>query len=231
MDAVDASNRALISQLCGDIITVDATVSEEYQTDYEIMKMAYLVPPADGSNSSGSNAQSNGATVELTLLQYLPAAFSDTSLLSQAIRASIPGALVPIAQVDSLGVQRLASSLRNNPLNVQGFLTGANPLTQSGATFTINVASFVIQFGFGQVSYNSGSVNPGSFGTWAVYFKDSKFAGGSVTFLATQSQHVLTADDSNIFVGVITTVVGGGASGSGFGTGLGDSGGDVLPAR
>jgi hypothetical protein len=194
------------------------------------MKMAYVVPAADGS-SGGSNAQSNGATIELTLVQYLAAAFSDTSLLSQAIRASIPGALVPIAQVDSLGVQRLASSLRNNPLNVQGFLTGANPLTQSGAGTTINVASFTIQFGFGQVSYNSGSVNPGSLGTWAVYFKDSKFAGGSVTFLATQSQHVLTADDANVFVGVITTVVGGGASGSGFGTGLGDSGSDVLPTR
>ena len=231
MDAVDVNNNALIKQLCGDIVTVDSTLSEEFQTDYEIMKATYVVPAADGTSGGNSNAQSNGATIELTLLQYLSTAFSDSSVLSQAIRASIPSGLVPIAAIDSLGVQRLASSLRNNPLNVQGFLTGANPLTQAGTSTTINVASFIVQFGFGQVSYNSGSVNPGSYGTWAVYFKDGKFGGGSVTFLATQSQHILTSDDANIFVGVITTAVGGGGSGSGFGTGLGDSGTDVLPTR
>lgn len=231
MDAVDVNLNGIVKMICGDIVTIDSTVTEEYQGDYEIMRMAYVVPAADGTSGGSANSQSNGATIELTLLQYLSAAFSDASLVAQSIRASIPGALVPIAQVDSLGVQRLASSLRNNPLNVQGFLTGANPLTQSGASTTINVASFIVQFGFGQVSYNSGSVNPGSLGTWAVYMKDAKFTGGSVTFLATQSQHVLTSDDANIFIGVITTTGGGGASGSGFGTGLGDSGSDVLPTR
>jgi len=220
MDAVDSSNRSLIAQICGDILTVDATVSEEYQGDYEIMKMAFIVPAADGGNS-GSNAQSSRATIELTLLQYLAAAFSDTSLVAQAIRASIPGALVPLAAVDSSGFQRLAGTFRNNPTNVTSYFTGGNPLSQSGTSTTILVASSTIQFGDGQVSYNSGSVNPGSYGTWIVYCRDPQFAGGAVTYLAvaSTSQSALTAFNDVVVFGQIIMTSGGGAHGAGGGGG------------
>lgn len=225
MDAVDLSipgtPRALISQLCGDIITVDATVSEEYQGDYEIMKAVYVIPAADGSSTGGGSGQSNQPTIELTLLQYLAGAFSDTSVTAISLRAVIPSGLTPLAQVDSLGVQRLASTKQNNPTNVQSYFTGSNPLSQSGTSSLILVASSTIQYGFGTVSYNSGSVDPGSLGTWVIYCRDPKFTGGAVTYFATaqSSQSVLTSFDDVVVMGTITTTGGGGAHGSGGGGG------------
>jgi hypothetical protein len=221
MDAVDINNKALISQLPGDIISVDATVSEEYQADYEIIKAVYVVPAADGSSNSGSSGQSNRATIELTLLQYLAAAFSDTSSVTLSLRASITSGLAPLAQVDSLGVQRLASTKQNNPTNVASYFTGGNPLSQSGSSSTILVSSFTIQYGFGQVSYNSGSVNPGSLGTWTVYTRDPQFTGGAVTYFAvlSTSQSTLTSFDDVVCVGTIVLTGGGGAHGTGGGGG------------
>jgi hypothetical protein len=221
MDAVDLSiagtPRALVSQLCGDIITIDATVSEEYQGDYEITKAQFNTSAADGSSSGSS--QTNHATIDLTLLQYLAAAFSDISGVALSLRATIPSGLAPIAQVDSLGVQRLASTKQNNPTNVQSYFTGANPLSQSGSTHLILVSSFTIQYGFGTVSYNSGSVDPGSYGTWLIYCRDPKFTGGAVTYLAVASTNLstLSSFDDVVFVGQITI-----SSGS---TGVGGTGG------
>jgi hypothetical protein len=224
MDAVDLSvpgvPRALVSQLCGDVLSIDATVSEEYQGDYEIMKADFIIPAPGGSGGSG-NAQSNAPTIALTLLQYLSGAFSDTSNTAASVRASIPAGLASIAQVDSLGIQRLLSTRQNNPTNVQSYFTGANPLTQSGSSSTILVSSFTIQYGFGQVSYNSGSANPGTLGTWLVYTRDPKFTGGAVTYfaVASTSTFTLTSFDDVVFVGTVTTVGGGGGTGSGGGGG------------
>src|SRR6185437_3506584 len=55
LDAVDAGNNALIAQLCGDIITIDSTISEEYQGDYEIMQADINIPAQDGSGSSSAS--------------------------------------------------------------------------------------------------------------------------------------------------------------------------------
>jgi hypothetical protein len=222
MDAVDINNHALISQLAGDIITIDSTVSEEFQGDYEIFKAVYVVPAADGSSNPGVSGQSNHATIQLTLLQYLAAAFSDTVGTTLSLRATIPSGLAPLAQVDSLGVQRLASTFQNNSTNVQSYFTGGNPLSQSGSTSLILVSSFTIQYGAGQVSYNSGSVDPGVIGSWIVYCRDPKFTGGAVTYfvIASTSRSVLTSFDDVVCVGTITTVGGGGgAVGSGGGGG------------
>jgi len=236
MDAVDTSlgvgsYRALIAQLCGDIITVDATVSEEYQGDYEIMDATYKIPAlGDGSSL---NAGDDRPTIELTVLQYLAGAFSDVSQVAQAVRASISGGLNPISVVDSNGTLHLKGTFSNNPVNANGTLTGANPLTQSGSTSTINVAAFTMQFGDGQVSYNSGSINPG-YGTWGIYCIDPYFTGGAVAFLATQSTHTRTSGNGIVWIGTITTVNGSsGASGTGGGTGAGSGagGGVQLPSN
>ncbi|HWF02653.1 MAG TPA: hypothetical protein VHA06_03150, partial [Candidatus Angelobacter sp.] len=197
LDAVDTSipgnPRTLIEQLCGDIITVDATVSEEYQGDYEIMQAEYTVPAADGTSSDGS--QQDGPTIQLTLLQYEPAAFSDGALPFQPVRVSIPSGLVPLSAVDPTGVLRLKGTFRNNPVNSNGILTGANPLSQSGTSTTILLAACVIQFGDGPVAYNTGSINPGSLGQWCIYCKDPNFAGGPVILLFTQNTHIKTSDN------------------------------------
>lgn len=94
-------------------------------------------------------------------------------------------------------------------------------LTQSGTTTTINVASFTVQYPFGQVTYNSGSVNPGAYGTYSVYFSDPNFTGGAVSYSASTAPYQTNASDSSVAIGVITTAGGGGGSGGGGGGGGG----------
>lgn len=404
LDAVDSQNRSLIEQLCGDIITIDSTISEEYQGDYELTKKTMHLPSPDASKSGGGsgNAGAGVPTVELELLQYLPSAFSDASTPAQSIGSSpsrgnlapqlltdnllrngdftqgqinwqnnsqfgtlaglsfltgvaglprgssellcpssVSGAggesveFIPVdinkvyllecwlkistplsngnstivgfneydnnqqfvrhtpsgaffgeaivltstagnswqyltaevsgngfnaatkyvriaytpnsfgsgaanAQNELLGVRwsevgagarravigfdgnsRLAGTFHNNLVNTNGIFTGGSPLTQAGATTTINVASFTVQYGDGQVSYNSGSVNPGSYGTWFVYCDDPTFAGGTVTYQSSSSSSILTATNGRLYLGKITTSSGGGGGGIGGGGGGG----------
>lgn len=110
------------------------------------------------------------------------------------------------------------SSGNNAALNTSAlFYTVSNPLSQDGTTTNILVASSTFQFGFGTVVYNSGSVDPGAYGNHYVYADDPTYAGGAVTYLATNSLPVLTAADGRITFGKILTVAGGGGAGTGSG--------------
>lgn len=96
---------------------------------------------------------------------------------------------------------------------------GANPLTQSGTTTQINAAASSWSSGTGsQLNYNSGSVDPGSYGTFYVYANDPRKQGGSVTYIAATNGNALTADDSVVYFGKITTSAGGGGTGGGGGS-------------
>jgi len=99
--------------------------------------------------------------------------------------------------------------------------SGSNPLSQSGMTTRINVASSVWKCGDQTINYNSGSVDPGSFGTWLIYANDAQRTGGTVTFIAvaTANQANITADNGNVYFGQITTSSSGGGVGSGGGGG------------
>lgn len=231
LDAVDAGNNALIAQLCGDIITIDSTISEEYQGDYEIMEAPINLPTQDGSGSSSASGgadQTQGATIDLKLLQYLPGAFNDPVTTFIAVRAAINrGGLSPIAAVLSNGKQQLAGTFKNNPTNTNGQFTSGNPLSQSGNTSTILLAACSLKFGDGVVSYAATSVNAGALGKFYVYCRDSLFAGGTITLLVTSNVADLTGFNDIICFGVITLLAGGGATGTGGGGG--GSGGVKLP--
>lgn len=95
MYAVDGAGNALVAQEDGDVITIDSTISEEYQGDYEIMSHKITRPNADptanvGSDSPSSSADqsSQSAVIDLTIKRYLPAAFSDASDVAQPLVAS-----------------------------------------------------------------------------------------------------------------------------------------------
>jgi hypothetical protein len=119
-----------------------------------------------------------------------------------------------------LVIQNTAFDL--TPINTAStFTTTTSPLSQSGATTTILVASSTAQFADGQVSYNSGSVNPGSLGTWYVYADDPTFAGGAVTYVATATPSTTVANNGRVYFGKITTTGGGSVTGTGGGTGGG----------
>lgn len=107
-----------------------------------------------------------------------------------------------------------------------GVTTSASAiLTQHGTSTKIDVASFSIQYPFGQVSYNSGSVDPGAYGTYIVYFSDPNFAGGAVSFQTSSNAFSSNSSDSSVGIGQITTAGGGGGSGGGGGGGFGGVGG------
>ena len=90
-------------------------------------------------------------------------------------------------------------------------------LTQHLTSTQIDVASFTVQYPFGQISYNSGSVDPGSYGSFVVYFSDPNFVGGAVAYLATGTAYQANSNDSYVGIGSITTSGGGGGHGGGGG--------------
>jgi len=111
-------------------------------------------------------------------------------------------------------------SFDSSPLDSSATVVGTYPiLTQHALTTQIDVAAFSVQRGFGSIAYNSGSVNPGAYGHYYVYFKDPTYSGGAVTFLAAPAASIgsLTGDGSIVLVGDLTTAGGGGGSG---GTGI-----------
>lgn len=114
---------------------------------------------------------------------------------------------------------RLAGAFRNNVISTIATFTGANPLSQDGTSTNILVAASTQQYGDGQVSYNSGSVDPGSLGLKFIYVDDPTFAGGAVTYQSTTSLDVLNAANGRVSFGQITTAGGGGGAGSGGGGG------------
>jgi hypothetical protein len=114
----------------------------------------------------------------------------------------------------SSGVLR---SVANALANTATTPNGSNPLTQNGTTTQINVAASVWKAG-GQTStniinYNSGSVDPGSYGKFYVYADDAAHAGGTVTFVASANVADVTALDGRLYFGSITTATGGGGAG------------------
>lgn len=108
------------------------------------------------------------------------------------------------------------------PINTAStFTSTTSPLSQSGVTTTINVASSTLQFGDGQISYNSGSVNPGGYGTYYVYADDPTFTGGAVTYQWTTTPSNTVAANGRIYFGKITTNNTTQQTGTGGGTGGG----------
>lgn len=116
---------------------------------------------------------------------------------------------------------RLAGTFRNNAVNVTAVPTAATDLSNDGASNVISIAANTKQYGDGAVAYNSGSVNPGAYGTYFVYADDPTFAGGAVTYQFTTSVATARAGNGRILFGKITT------TGGTPQTGGGDTGGST----
>lgn len=110
---------------------------------------------------------------------------------------------------------QLASSFNEQPVDVMSVSAAASILSNNGISHVIVIASSSIQFGAGVVSYNSGSVDPGVFGTFYIYASDPTFAGGAVTYLFATSVQATAAGDGLVFFGKITTANGSSNTGGG----------------
>lgn len=170
-----------------------------------------------GTVDSGAAGGGSGSPTPVFATGVAPANTSSAVLKAQS--EAVNGGVFAI---DSIVCTRLATAFELTPINTAGTPQSVTGLcTQSGAGLTtINVASSVWQFGDGTVSYNSGSVNPGSLGTWYVYADDPGYGGGSVTYVATATPSVCNAANGRVFFGKITTAAGtatstGGGSGGG----------------
>jgi hypothetical protein len=184
-----------VAQLAGatnQYLIVGLTDGEEYYVQvYAQNSAGRTSTPAIAGPVTVTNGVSNG---------YLP-----YPVLPIIIRTSINS----LGYVGSVGASQIIAAGSNTATS--------NLLSQSGTSTTIDIAAFTMQFGFGQVNYSSGSVNPGSYGTWNIYYSDPTYAGGAVTFFATNQYSAQFAADGNQLVGSITTVSGGGGSGGGGG--------------
>lgn len=87
-------------------------------------------------------------------------------------------------------------------------------IAQSGTTTAINVSAGSYYLGLATtLSANSGSVDPGAYGTYYVYFDDPTYQGGAEVYQATTDITVLTQSPGRFPVAVITTSSSGGAIG------------------
>jgi hypothetical protein len=124
---------------------------------------------------------------------------------------------------------QLASSFHNNPADVTFAPTSTTVLSNDGLSFVIVVAASSNLFSAGSISYNSGTVAAGSFGTWFMYADDPLFQGGAVTYQTTVSGSFQQAGaPGRLPFGKITTASGSTKTGGGFSggsTGVGSGGG------
>ncbi|MEX2962851.1 hypothetical protein [Microbulbifer sp. TYP-18] len=106
---------------------------------------------------------------------------------------------------------------RNLPLIQSGIASlptsSALSAVDAGSTARINIAAHNVQFDFGLVSYNAGSISGLSFSRkYYVYCDDPGTKGGAVTYKATRNFHTLAAHTWRRQVGTITTPANGGGS-------------------
>ena len=110
------------------------------------------------------------------------------------------------------------------PVNVSGGIVAVaqNPLSavDAGSTARIDIAQHNRQYGFGSVTYNSGSISSLAFETkYYVYADDPLLKGGSVTYLSSTSKTDVTDGNDRIYIGEITTPANGGSGTTGSGGG------------
>lgn len=120
---------------------------------------------------------------------------------------------------------RLANSFRNTGVNVSNVPTSATTMSNDGVATAIPISAYSSQFPAGLVSYNSGSIDPGSFGKVYVFFDDPTFAGGAIAYAFSANAQDQTAAEGRQQAGAFTTVNGVAKTGGGKTGGTGGSAG------
>ncbi len=152
---------------------------------------------------------------------------------NQSLKASVSKLVAFVGSLKGYGAisenQQIANTKVLTPVNAAGTPTSSGYLTQSGTSTQINVATTSWQFPTGIVVYNSGSVDPGTYGTFYITVSDPYFRGGNVTYAATLFNPNLTDAEGLLYFGQITTTSAGGGTGGSAGSGGGGGGPCVTP--
>jgi hypothetical protein len=168
--------------------------STNYFGSYGVVQTSIQVPPTIG-----------GSVPAYCRAQFLARA-QNTGAAGFATGATLYGDVL----IDDVKVVIQSTAFDLTPANSSGAPTNtASPLSQVGVTTQINIASRTYQFPDGPQTYNAGSVNPGGFGTFFIFFDDPTYSGGSVTYQASANESDVYAANGRIFSGKIVTTGGG----------------------
>lgn len=111
----------------------------------------------------------------------------------------------------TIGVESKVADQRTLPIVNAGNRLSAqsvNPLssTGTGSTAEIVVAAHTVQYGFGTVSYNGGTITGlDPLTTYYVYAEDPDYEGGAVSYTVTENQQAVVSSNGRYLVGTITT--------------------------
>lgn len=171
-----------------------------------------------GEIASGTKIQgrTEGIGTTVTKLNSAGLLLDTDQIAADGVGSPLTGGKRGFVALDS--DNRLANSFRVNPVNVSAAPTTATDLSNDGSATAIVIAASTQQFGAGTVSYSSGSVDPGAFGTFYVFADDPTFAGGAVTYQFSSDPEDQVAAEGRVKFGVITSTsatpqTGGGSSG------------------
>jgi hypothetical protein len=153
------------------------------------------------------DAQPNGST-----FFYFVSAVS-TAGVESSLTPAQSGTVTNNAALNSNS--QLAGTFHNNPVNISWSPRDSVNLTNPSGITTITVTSNTGQFAPGQIHYNSGTVVPGSFGSWVVWVDDPQFSGGAAPYNFDNQLQNLPAAEGRLLLGKIATSSGSSSSGGG----------------
>ncbi|ABF42424.1 hypothetical protein Acid345_3423 [Candidatus Koribacter versatilis Ellin345] len=185
----------LFAKVCpGDVITVDGSVSEEDQGDYEVIEAE--LPQITVGGDSGSGNKGTAFAVNLSLKRVVDDSFTD----------------VPLPEDDT----DFGSVEPGTGFGGRNYVVRSNPLTahDAGSDVTINIANF-------NIGFDTHSPDPYYFGstsahkvfatTYYIYVLDPFGNGGSCAFKAVLALDSSLEDAGWLFVGSILTPADGAA--------------------
>lgn len=123
--------------------------------------------------------------------------------------SSLPTVLARVGDNGRASTQQFLPQVSaGNVLSMQDTGPVTAEATAGPGNAEITIAAHSIQYGFGAVSYNAGTIsglNPDT--NYYVYADDPEYAGGAVTYLATTNRQTVTASNGRYFVGAVRTTV------------------------
>ena len=184
---VDPNGVGLPSILCGDVITLNSTVSEEVTGDFEVLEI-------EAPQIVGSSSQKGRLVINVSLLQMVNEAFTDVAPAEQQLGL----AYTPRGLVVNSGPANYSYKPATNPLTA----------TDAGSSATINIASFPMNISglLAPLTYLAAAVIALAYNTiYWVIVEDSALQGGAASFSVVTSKSAATGRSGWMCVGSILT--------------------------
>ncbi|GLX85047.1 hypothetical protein tloyanaT_12990 [Thalassotalea loyana] len=189
-------------------------------------RIGSLRPDSNYKNSNTTKANVGLGSVENKSSATIRGEITETNLKDAANWTETP-ASGATKNTGALADQDALSDQTQIPMvNSAGALVTISGLTITATTdwegiaSQISISAHTVRFGHGNVTYNQGTIWTTPNRTYYLYCDDPTYAGGAVTYVATQSKSDLTANTGRRYVGKIVTPPANGSGGGSGGGGL-----------